>query len=797
MISFTEELAEEWRLLKLRLAREPDDQTEALRQVVQRAVAAGRFVSRPGERHMLQSIATAAGEHLFQCTGHMPRTEPEELDYVAYFPPATRFFTGRDGFLQALRTALDPREGGAQTVAISGLGGMGKTQVALKYIQLHADVYGNCFWLKATRALDLDDGIRKMAEILGLCGLDDTGADGAVTHALVRDWLHGHSGWLLVLDDVYDPEPIADILPPRHQGRVLITTRRPELPGVRMLPLPEMTDDEGATLILRRAGSLSGDQGLADAPGPVAEQALRIAEALGNYPLALEQAGAYLTSGGGCPDRVQLDDFYCLVTREPVSNLLAVGRDPVLHASAVATIRLCLEQIDVMPEAAALARACAILAPCGIPEEIVRACVALAVDGNGAPLDETTWQEAVQRTGLQSLLAYDRVNGLLNMHAVVQKVVLDDLPPVELRRWIERWIAVLGPRFPTFREPGWRSYRPLFRHVLMLLDHCRALGVRTPEVARLAFESAQYLSFVIGDAAYAIELHDLAIDIRKAVYAPEHREVACALNAQGSAYFRLGDAEEAERRFLAALDMRSRLGGEHHPHVGRSHSRLGLLYRFLDRPDDAIPHLERAWQIGFGPDAVPVDSEDEAGRREGWRATWAWCLAQRGEIEEAERVYREACANRTRILGGTHPEVLENLRELAEFLAGQDRFDEAGHYWQQALEAGRRTSRCNPHIVKALDGLARLHRARGEPERAEQLFAEAAGMARELRAKPELVAVLDSWASLLESGTPEQAAAAVRLRDEARETQTGQASIPRHIYLNIYGGEGEDARMER
>src|SRR6266567_2247270 len=166
------------------------------------------------------------------------------------------FFVGREVLLQALRKDLVP--GGrttALTQAISGLGGVGKTQVAVEYAHRYAQDYEAVLWLQADSWETLTaECLRLATKDLGLPEQQE--AEKQVEE--VKRWLQTHRRWLLILDNLEEPrEVLPRFLPTKHQGSVLITTRRRDVEALAQSEvLPVFSRYEGVLFLLRRTGKI-------------------------------------------------------------------------------------------------------------------------------------------------------------------------------------------------------------------------------------------------------------------------------------------------------------------------------------------------------------------------------------------------------------------------------------------------------------------------------------------------------------------------------------------------------------
>jgi transcriptional regulator with XRE-family HTH domain len=163
-------------------------------------------------------------------------------------------FTGREAIFQRLHEALNAGRMGAmpQVQAISGLGGIGKTQTALEYLYRFVDAYQMILWMRAETRPVLVSDIIALAEELHLVKKEDHKQYEAIE--AVKRWLHEQTGWLLVLDNIEELQLLREFLPSKSRGHILLTTRT-QSTGVRIqrIDLEKMEPEEGALFLLRRA----------------------------------------------------------------------------------------------------------------------------------------------------------------------------------------------------------------------------------------------------------------------------------------------------------------------------------------------------------------------------------------------------------------------------------------------------------------------------------------------------------------------------------------------------------------
>jgi len=207
------------------------------------------------------------------------------------------YFTGREDAMLSLHDLLTARKMGvtAQICALSGLGGMGKTQIAVEYAYRYADEYAAVLWARADsyQSLTTDFVTFVQADVLNLPEKADT--DQAQLVEGVKRWLQQHKAWLLILDNADDIETVYDFLPTRGEGHILLTTRSQATgPGMKGFEIEKMGRAEGALLLLRRAKLIAEDASLDVASESERVEAEAICTMLDGLPLALDQAAAYI-----------------------------------------------------------------------------------------------------------------------------------------------------------------------------------------------------------------------------------------------------------------------------------------------------------------------------------------------------------------------------------------------------------------------------------------------------------------------------------------------------------------------
>jgi hypothetical protein len=281
------------------------------------------------------------------------------------------FFAAQEAILTQLRTALTVNKTAALTQratpqAISGLGGIGKTQIALEYAYRYGQEYQAVLWAQADSREALVLAYSKLASPLDLPEKDVT--DKSVVVEAVKQWLATHNHWLLILDNADEIALVDDFLPEVVPGHVSLTTRAQAHGTLAQgLAVQEMKPVKGALLLLRRAKVLAVDAALEQAPEADRTAALKLAKELGGLPLALDQAGAYIEETG-----CGIEGYIQRYQRQRTTHLKRRGKLVTDHPEPVATTwLLSFTKVEEVNRAAAdLLRLCAFMHPDAIPEEL-------------------------------------------------------------------------------------------------------------------------------------------------------------------------------------------------------------------------------------------------------------------------------------------------------------------------------------------------------------------------------------------------------------------------------------------
>ena len=547
-------------------------------------------------------------------------------------PQPSSFFTGREEILKVLTAALTTHS----TVALSGIGGMGKTQVALRYAADHSQDYAHVFFVNADSMETLQASYADISRQLNL--LPQEVSDLTLIAATVHKWLCQTPGWLLLADNADDLNTVRDMLPFRAKGRLLLTTREAIIGGLgHLIPLQSLSETEGAALLLSRAHYLQPTQTLDDIDGTIKEDAMRLSQQLGGLPLALEQAGSYLEVMRLSPRE------YLALYKENAAELLAQPSYNSLdaHAPVGITFKLAFEKIEQRsPATADLLRICSLLAPDPIPEEIfIQGAEQLGEILR--PFLPQRLHELIREAGRFSLISREPHNRNLLIHNVVQQVIRDGVDEAVFRLWMERIIRALNTNLPDPEFALWPLYERLLPHAMICAVYIEQESLETEEAAYLLHQIGWYLSDRV-QYVQAEPLKKKALEIRERILGAEHHDTAKSLANLARLYRDTGRFAQAEPLFERTLTICEKVLGPEHPDTATALSHLASLYSNM------------------------------------------------GRHTQAEPLYERSLAIRERVLGPEHPDTAATLGNLANLYRDTNRNTEAGPMMKRALAIYRR-----------------------------------------------------------------------------------------------------------
>jgi tetratricopeptide (TPR) repeat protein len=589
--------------------------------------------------------------------GTPPPTVPQEPHFPGTLPQIwnvpydrNRNFTGREELLSGLWQRFKSGEPGAEIQAITGLGGVGKTQVALEYSYRRGASYTFVWWVRAEEPATLMADYGSLAEARGF------GERGwRINVDLVRQWLQRNPGWLLVFDNARGPSEVLVYLPQGGAGHVLITSRNQMWRGVAGLhEIKGLARVESVAFLQKRTGETDE------------ASASKLAEALGDLPLALEQAGAYM-------EATKKDPRSYLKLYQSHRERLLQQRDPSAKypATVATTWELSFEELSrSSPPGAELINLCAFLAPDDIPRKLLSDSVQHLPGSLGDALaDPLEFDQALAALRRYSFVEVD--GDSLSIHRLVQAVARDRMPENTRRAWAEAAVRVVEDAFPfgSADPKAWSEHSWLLLHALAATAHAAELGVAATETADILGQMSLYLRGGASPTDAKI-LSERALAIVEAVQGLNPYVVAAFINNLGNVLEDLGELVGARAHYERALGIMESAKGQKHPVVATLLNNLGGVSKALGDLAKAREQFEQALAIAelvSGPD--PAEAASIASNLGG-------VLRALGDYEGALALYQRALATAKAAYGSRHRNVASILRSLGDVL--RDLGDEAG-----------------------------------------------------------------------------------------------------------------------
>jgi len=548
---------------------------------------------------------------------------------------------------------------------VHGLGGTGKSTLALHFAHQSRELYNPIWWIPADSPSSVTTGLAELAARLNPYE-NNTAKTSAEAAAWAIGWLQTHQGWLLVFDDAGSPGTIESLLGTLSTGRHLITSRRAigwHRVG-RPLPLATLPADAATDLLMQIAG-----------PGEDSDQAdfERLADELGYLPLALDQAAAYMQYTAINP-AAYLDRL----RRYPARMFAAVSQHTgeAHDQRTIARIwQLSLEALSAAePLTGELLRTFAWFSPEPIPRDL-----AYRLDEDPLRVDEA----------LALLHAYSVITltpQSVTIHRLVQAVArIPDTAdthrtPDAIAHARERATDLLLealPGDPLFNVPDWPRWRELLPHVLALADHIGP-GEETPGIAGILRAAS---GFMQGDGHFdqAIASAHRAVGAYQRMLGNDAPDTLKTRSFLASAYRAAGDLASAAVLHQQNLTDCERVLGTDHPDTLVARANLAYLYALQDRPARALDLHRRNladYERVLGPDHPHTLNA---------RANLAGSYRALGDLTRAISLHQQSVSDYARVFGPDHSETITARSNLAYAYQQANDFGQAIALHRQVL----------------------------------------------------------------------------------------------------------------
>lgn len=563
-----------------------------------------------------------------------PSTEAPRL--WGNVPQRNRNFTGREELLDALAERLNTGLAAVLPEALHGMGGVGKTQIAVEFVYRYGREYSLVWWIPAEQKNQVIQSLIELGERMGLKAGSDVPATRAVLEALRNGY--PYRNWLLVFDNAEDPREIRKYFPTGGPGRILVTSRNAQWASLASsLEVDVFAREESVTLLRRRSPDIA--DGAAD----------QLASALGDLPLAVEQAAVWLAETG-MPAEQYLELFERkwdeLLQSDPPSDY----EMPVAAAWNVSLERLQEDRRDALH----LLQVCAFFAPEPISWDLFSAVRGVSVpEALQATLeDPVRLGRAVREIGRYALARIDHRQNTIQLHRLVQRVLVDQMSSQDqrdMRHAAHQLLVHADPRNPE-RIPHWERYSDLLPHV----QTSHAVECQDPWTRRLVLNELRFLN-ARGDFVGAETFAEQARGKWLEQLDTEHPDVLAADQVRAEALRCRGRYPEAHNLQKDLVDRFTRALGEHHEDTQLAFSLFGIHLRLRGDFYAARELDERTYSTSlrvFGPDEPNTLQAAH---------NYAVSLRLAGDAEAALRLDDETWSRRVEIIGEDHVFTLGTL----------------------------------------------------------------------------------------------------------------------------------------
>jgi tetratricopeptide (TPR) repeat protein len=667
-------------------------------------------------------------------------------------------FVGRETELTTIHEDL--RRG--NYVAITGMGGLGKTELVTQYARQYQDHYDGIIWFNARQRI-------LAAEVFELFtlkfGLEIPQKQGGKPLTLQQQvawcWLQypeTQKPVLIVVDDLTDLTQLQDVVPPETRFRVLITTRQQHLDpnSIQERALEVLSPPIALKLLQKQLGK--NYQRFDDE----LETATEICEFLGNLPLGIILVGSYLTTDLG----LSLTQMLERLQKRKLAETALQKRETInqTQLGIKAAFNLTWETLDTQTQY--LGAFLSLFSPQFILWDLVVEVIEFEVENEEKQLiwteEELTtskkrlYQVNFLQTGQESPEAYT-IHNLVRLFLQEQLAEIGEKQPILERTFITPMIFVAErlPQSPTSED---------IENFQLFVVHWEDLGKRLIDeinqetaaennlpVSMLADEIFWVFTglgrFYQGQGLYQVAefWYQQLVKVCQTVFTGDHPDVASSLNNLALLYDSQGKYSEAEPLYLDALEMTKRLFTGDHPAVATSLNNLALLYDSQGRYSEAEPlyldALEMRKRLFTGDHPAVATSLNNL----------AILYRNQGRYSESEPLYLEALEMTKRLFTGDHPNVATSLNNLAILYDNQGRYSEAEPLYLDALEMTKRLfTGDHPAVATSLNNLAGLYDSQGRYSEAEPLYLDALEMRKRLFTgdHPDVASSLNNLAGL-------------------------------------------------
>ncbi|KAF3062845.1 Nephrocystin-3 [Trichoderma lentiforme] len=633
-------------------------------------------------------------------------TQPQPFPLIPFSRDSD--FVNRGDILEQISArCLEP----AGRVALVGLGGVGKSQLAIefahRFVEEHSDVW--LFWIHAATQARVEEGFRLIADAVKLPERKQPQAD---IPLLVKNWLSiEHNGrWIIILDSADDSEvlystdhsdhskrSLAAYIPKSRNGAIVLTTRNRSLASKltggykHIIDVDTMSETDALTLLERKMGSpLSPlDAGLAE----------DLVKALECIPLAISQAAAYIQAR---KPRSSIEKYLVNFRKSERESMRLlkyesndIGRDEETSNTVLRTWAISFDHIRSHQRSAAdLLSLMSFFDRQGIPEWVLADSARHSnnLDGGDDSESETGedsdsdihsgFEENIMILKNFCLIAVNEEGDRFEMHRLVQLSIKSWLKAARLQEtFMQQYITRMAALFPAVEYENWAICQDLFAHVQVALDY-RPNADTLTDWATLCYRGGNY-AYQQGLYNLAEQMANKSKQARESTFGREDESTLHSMSLLGLIKFEQGRWDEAEELQMQLMEMNKIIFGADDLDTLTSMDNLASTFRKQGRWDEA-EELE-AQVLGARKAKLGADHPHTLTSMNNLALTYS----RQGRWDEAEKLHVQALEARKAKLAADHPKTLVSMANLAITYSQQGRWDEAENLEVQVMEMSK------------------------------------------------------------------------------------------------------------
>lgn len=606
-------------------------------------------------------------------------------------------------------------------VVITGLGGSGKTQLAANYIKSYKSEYKLIGWINASNSVSIQNSYFELVEKLDPLFLKiDFNQNDILRY--VRNWLENNSEWLMIYDNVKNPKELYDLLPNPINGHIIITSQNAKWSKFNpTIEVKKLNQEESINFLMKRAEK----QYEADME--------ELVELLGNFPLALEHAAAYVHK------TPRTFSYYLNQFKSRESEILEKAKEPEEYNHTIATTwEIAFDEIkDIYPDSVEFLYFISFLAPDDIPLNMLK------FEGESdSNIIKILRDDFIIDDIIETLLKYSLINcnnnriNMINIHRLVQIVIRHKLSKEVQMVWCNNIINIFIRIFGNSKMDSSRyiSFKELLPHVIQVIENSIKIGIKSRELVSLCeligillLDTADYTKAIkilkhglsIGKHIFDYKSEDIArcninlglaqkisgniseglkhyykaVDIYKKLNLMYSVEFALLLSNIGRVKMDQGEYEESHELILKSIQILESLNMKYDVENITILSNFALSLEHIGKINDSIKYNRKVLQI------LKENNIKESQLMATCLNNLSTCLAKKGKLYSALILNFRAVKIEERILGDKHPIVALYYSNLAYLLIHKGDFEEARKYIIKSFKINRDVYGMNHHSI--------------------------------------------------------------------------------------------------